>query len=164
MWPAAFEKERRRLSLVLGSLAVRIEHHGSTAVSGLAAKPIIDVQVSVTSLRPLAPFAEALSLLGYVHVPHPDDERCPFFHRPASWPHTHHVHLVATGSDEERRTLAFRDYLRQHPDTATEYERVKLKLAALHDGDSFASREAYAAGKTEFVARVTALALHQRLR
>jgi GrpB-like predicted nucleotidyltransferase (UPF0157 family) len=161
-WPAAFDVERSRLSAAFGDLALRIEHHGSTAVPGLAAKPIIDIQVSVTAVRPLNPFIKVLSPLGYVHVPHPDDERCPFFHRPARWPHTHHLHLVAAGSDEERGTLAFRDYLRQHPESATEYEMLKRELAAVHDGDSFASREAYAAGKTGFVTRITALAMRRR--
>jgi len=160
-WPAAFENERGRLSSALGPLAKRIEHHGSTAVSGLAAKPIIDIQVSVACLDPLDRFVEVLSPIGYVHVTHRDDERCPFFHRPAEWPHSHHVHLVVAGSDDERRTLAFRDYLRRHPETAAEYAALKHRLSALHEGTSFASREAYTAGKAEFVIRVTAMALRE---
>lgn len=156
-WPAAFEKERSRLLSVLGPLALAIEHHGSTAVPGLAAKPIVDIQVSVRTLDPLKPFIPALASLGYVHVPHADDERCPFFHRPAAWPHTHHVHLVTSGSEEERRTLAFRDYLRAHPETATEYAALKRQLAAQHDGATFASRERYAAAKSDFVERVLAV-------
>ena len=97
LWPLDFEAERRRIAAALGDLAVRIEHNGSTAVPGLAAKPIIDIQVSVPSLQPLAPFVDTLGSLGYVHVPHADDSFCPFFHRPAAWPHTHHVHLVRAG-------------------------------------------------------------------
>jgi GrpB-like predicted nucleotidyltransferase (UPF0157 family)/RimJ/RimL family protein N-acetyltransferase len=158
-WPTAFAIERERLAGVLDALAVRIDHHGSTAVPGLAAKPVIDIQVSVRSLRPLDQMIERLGLLGYVHVPHADDEVCPFFHKPGQWPHTHHVHLVEAGGAEERRTLAFRDYLRARPDLAREYESVKRGLAADFDGATFESREAYAAAKTDFVRRVTDAAL-----
>jgi len=66
-------------------------------------------------------------------VPHPDDAFCPYFHRPSAWPHTHHVHVVAPGGTEERRTLAFRDYLRGHPEVAREYERLKRGLAPHFD-------------------------------
>lgn len=163
-WPGMFADEQFRLASALGSRAHLIEHHGSTAVPGLAAKPIIDIQVSVESLHPLDVFIAALLPLGYVHVPHTDDVRCPFFHRPADWPHTHHVHLVAAGGEEEARTLAFRDYLRSHPEVAAEYEQLKRRLALNADGGTFAGREAYAAAKSAFVERVTRLALQRVLR
>src|SRR5258705_9702977 len=105
---AAFEVEPSRLRAALGPLALRIEHHGSTAVPGLAAKPVIDIQISVAALQPLARYRGRLQAIGYVHVPHSDDSLCPFFHRPEAWPHTHHVHLVEHRGTEERRTLAFR--------------------------------------------------------
>src|SRR3954465_2032558 len=106
-WPREFERERDRLVAGLGSLALRIEHNGSTAIPGLAAKPIIDIQVSVARLQPLDRFGAPLRNIGYVHVPSADDAWCPFFHRPRDWPYTHHVHLVEAGGEEERRTLAF---------------------------------------------------------
>ena len=158
-WPALFEAEATRLRRAVGSLAVRIDHHGSTAVPGLSAKPIIDIQISVVSLRPLDAFGKPLETLGYAHVPHPDDASCPFFHRPTDWPHTHHVHVVLAGGEEERRTLAFRDYLRNHDDVAREYEQLKRRLMTELNPNDTASREAYALGKTEFVERVVALAL-----
>ncbi|HEY7191930.1 MAG TPA: GrpB family protein [Vicinamibacterales bacterium] len=158
-WPAAFEVEAARIRRALGTLARRIDHHGSTAVPGLAAKPIIDIQISVATLQPLATFGAPLEATGYTHVPHPDDTFCPFFHRPALWPHTHHVHVVASGSEEERRTLAFRDYLRDHADAAREYEQLKRELAAQLVGADAESREAYAGAKTDFVQRVVAEAL-----
>jgi len=157
-WPVAFEAERRRIAAALGDLALRIEHNGSTAVPGLAAKPIIDIQVSVASLQPLAPFVDALAPVGYVHLPHADDSFCPFFHRPAAWPHTHHVHLVQAGGSEEQRTLAFRNYLREHADAAREYERLKRQLAAATDATDSSSREQYAIAKTEFIERIIRLA------
>jgi GrpB-like predicted nucleotidyltransferase (UPF0157 family) len=159
-WPAAFDAEANRLLNALGALALRIDHNGSTSIPGLGAKPIIDIQISVVALRPLAEYEERLGTLGYIHVAHPDDSFCPFFHRPRRWPHTHHVHLVEAGGAEERRTLAFRDYLRDHPDVAREYEDLKRNLAEKLATDS-ESRESYAQAKTDFIERVIALALSQ---
>jgi len=150
-WPIAFAAERDRIAAGLGALALRIDHNGSTSVPGLAAKPIIDIQISVPSLQPIEAYAIRLTQLGYVHVPHPDDAFCPFFHRPAAWPHTHHVHVVQTGGAEERRTLAFRDYLREHPVAARRYEELKRELASQHCAAEFSSRQAYADAKTSFV-------------
>ena len=150
-WPVLFEAERERLAAALGPIASRIEHNGSTAVPGLAAKPVLDIQVSVASLRPLDRYASPLVRLGYVHVPHDDDAFAPFFHRPAGWPHTHHVHVVEAGSAEERRTLAFRDYLRSNAAAARAYEALKRALARQFGGADAAAREAYAAAKSEFI-------------
>src|SRR5262245_79015 len=158
-WPALFEAEATRLHEALGPLGLRIDHHGSTAVPGLAAKPVIDIQISVASLRPFESVGAPLEALGYVHVPHPDDAFCPFFHRPAEWPHTHHVHVVEAGGAEEGRTLAFRDYLRQHDDAAREYEQLKRQLMAEINPRDAAAREAYAEGKAAFVERILSLAM-----
>jgi GrpB-like predicted nucleotidyltransferase (UPF0157 family) len=160
-WPLAFEAERARILAALGPLARRIDHHGSTAVPGLCAKPIIDIQVSVDSLQPFDAYRQPLATLGYIHVAHADDDRCPFFHRPAEWPHTHHVHVVVFGGDEEQRTLAFRDYLRAHPDAVREYDALKRALAQRFNAAAFESQQAYAEAKTEFVTRVTDAALRR---
>jgi GrpB-like predicted nucleotidyltransferase (UPF0157 family) len=158
-WPAAFEAEAMRLRSALGALALRIDHNGSTSIAGLSAKPIIDIQVSVASLQPIEPYEERLRTIGYVHVPHPDDSFCPFFHRPRRWPHSHHVHLVESGGGEERRTLAFRDYLREHPAAAHRYEGLKRQLAGKIAAADRGSREAYARAKTDFIERIVAMAL-----
>jgi len=158
-WPAAFDAEANRLRTALGPLALRIDHNGSTSIPGLSAKPIIDIQVSVASLQPMAAYDERLGVLGYVHVPHPDDSFCPFFHRPRQWPHSHHVHLVEAGGAEERRTLAFRDYLRDQPAAAREYENLKRDLAGQLAATSPEGREAYARAKTDFIERVVQVAL-----
>jgi len=113
-WTLQFEAEAARIRAALGATALRIDHNGSTSIPGMRAKPVIDIQISVAKLQPLATFGDPLETIGYHHVPHPDDAFCPFFHRPADWPHTHHVHVVEHGGIEERRTLAFRDYLRDH--------------------------------------------------
>jgi GrpB-like predicted nucleotidyltransferase (UPF0157 family) len=158
-WVQEFEAERDRIARALGELACRIDHHGSTAVPGLEAKPIVDIQVSVKQLQPLRAYAEPLATLGYVHVPHVDDATCPFFHRPGEWPHTHHVHVVQSGGHEERRTLAFRDFLREHSDVAREYVTLKTHLATLVDAAEPWSRETYANAKSEFIERVVQIAL-----
>ena len=158
-WPAAFDAEAIRLRASLGAQALRIDHHGSTSIPGLGGKPIIDIQISVAALQPLAAYGEPLERIGYVHVPDPDDAFCPFFHRPAQWPHTHHVHVVEAGGTEERRTLAFRDYLRDHADEAREYERLKRDLARQLAPADREAREAYARAKTDFIERIVAMAL-----
>ena len=158
-WPAAFESEAVRLRTALGTLALRIDHNGSTAVPGLSAKPIIDIQVSVAVLHPIATYGERLQAIGYVHVPDPDDSFCPFFHRPLHWPHSHHVHVVEHGGAEERRTLAFRDYLRRNAGSSREYEQLKLDLVRQLGATNRESREAYARAKTDFIERVVAMAL-----
>jgi len=158
-WPAAFEAEAARLRAALKTLALRIDHHGSTAIPGLGAKPIIDIQVSVVALQPLSAYGATLEALGYVHVPHPDDSFCPFFHRPSQWPHSHHVHVVERGGREERRTLAFRDYLREHRDVAREYEDLKRTVAAQVADAGTESQERYAVAKTDFIERVVGLAV-----
>ena len=160
-WPHAFSAERDRIADVLGALAIRIDHNGSTSVPGLAAKPIIDIQISVARLHPLDPYVERLARLEYTHVPHLDDAFSSFFHRPAVWPYTHHVHVVEAGGDEERRTLAFRDYLRTHDDVAREYEELKRRLAPRYVATELASREAYAHAKTAFITGVVDRALSE---
>ena len=85
------------------------------------------------------------------HVPHPDDVSYPFLHRPASWPHTHHIHVCTAGSRRESIHLAFRDYLRDHPQTALEYARLKGELAAVHSAASFEARNAYSNAKSSFI-------------
>jgi GrpB-like predicted nucleotidyltransferase (UPF0157 family) len=158
-WPLEFEAERNRIAQSLGQIAYRIDHNGSTAVPGLDAKPIIDIQVSVQQLQPIRYYAEPLATVGYVHVSHVDDAVCPFFHRPREWPHKYHVHVVESGSHEERRTLAFRDFLRDHSDIAKQYVSLKKRLASLIDAADPSSREAYACAKSEFIERVLQTAL-----
>lgn len=75
------------------------------------------------------------------------------------WPHTHHIHVVQSGGDEERRTLAFRDHLRAHPDVAHEYAALKRDLAAHSSARRHETRQAYAETKRGFIERITRRAL-----
>jgi GrpB-like predicted nucleotidyltransferase (UPF0157 family) len=160
-WPAAFGAEAARITGALGAHALRIEHVGSTSVPGLAAKPVIDIQVSVEAVTPLDGYAEALVGLGYVHIslPDPGDDVYPFFMRPPSWPSSHHVHLCELGGLEERRHLAFRDWLRAHAEDRQAYEDLKNGLAAAVDENDPASVFAYSSGKTDFVRAIEARAM-----
>jgi len=159
-WPSLFETEATCVREAMRGLALRIEHVGSTAVPGLAAKPVIDIQVSVATLEPLSKHAESLSQLGYTHVPlGPFDFVYPFFQKPIEWPSTHHIHLCVLGEEQERRHLAFRDYLRIHPGVAAEYVELKRGLAAANDGTTLESRENYSLSKSPFVASVLERAL-----
>jgi len=154
-WPALFEEEARRLCDAFGSAALRIEHVGSTAVPGLAAKPVIDIQVSVASLVPHGRYLNTMAALGYRHVALDDfDLVYPFFHKPAEWLSTHHVHLCLAGGEQEWKHLAFRNYLRAHPQTTRAYEALKRELARTHDGTTPRAMEAYSLAKSEFVVNV----------
>lgn len=160
-WPLLFEAEKRHLQQVLPEGSVgRIAHIGSTAVPGLAAKPIVDMLVEVRSLldvrSDLAPILEAL---GYEYFWRPsapggnDIAYAWFIKRGADGRRTHHIHMLSPASPDWNR-LTFRDYLRAHPDTAQAYATLKRRIAAEHPDD----RIAYAEAKSEFIERVNALA------
>lgn len=151
-WPALFEAEARRLRAAFGADALRIDHVGSTSVPGLVAKPVIDIQISVPTLLPQGRHTQAMAALGYKHMAWDDSDAVyPFFHMPADWPSTHHVHLCEAGGVMERKHLAFRDWLRTHPQTAAAYAALKRKLARKHGGADWQSREDYSLSKTDFV-------------
>ena len=154
-WPVLFEEEAHRLYAAFGPAALRIEHVGSTSVPGLAAKPVIDIQLSVASMLPHGRYLNTMAALGYRHVALDDfDLVYPFFHKPAEWPSTHHVHLCEAGGEQEWSHLAFRNYLRAHPETARGYEALKHELARTHDGGTPQSMAKYSSAKSEFVANV----------
>jgi GrpB-like predicted nucleotidyltransferase (UPF0157 family) len=138
-WPLEFAVIRDRLRTALGMQALRIEHVGSTSVSGLAAKDIIDVQVSVASLNDS--IAQALSAAGCRrepaitgdHVPpgapaSADDWRKLFFFE-AAGERRANIHVRRAGSPNERYALLFRDYLRAHPVVAAAYAELKRRLS-----------------------------------
>ena len=151
-WPARFTAEAARIRDSFGRHAERIEHVGSTAVPGLAAKPVIDIQVSVQSLASRELFNALLRQLGYAHFPLGEfDLVYPFFKRPSTWPSTHHAHLCVSGSEEEQKHIAFRDYLRCNPDAAAAYVELKRELAANHHGHTMESQEQHSLAKTEFI-------------
>ncbi|MDQ3822571.1 MAG: GrpB family protein [Actinomycetota bacterium] len=152
-WPRLFARIAEPVRRALGDVAAAVEHVGSTAVPGLAAKPVIDVDVVVRSAADVPVAVERLRGLGYVYQ---GDKGIPgreAFARPRGAPR-HHLYVVVAGSAPHADHLAFRDYLREHPDVAREYAALKRELANRHAGD----REAYTDAKADFVARVLAAA------
>jgi GrpB-like predicted nucleotidyltransferase (UPF0157 family)/GNAT superfamily N-acetyltransferase len=123
-WPERFDAERERIAEALGAVALRIEHVGSTAVPGLAAKPIIDVLVTVSDVGDEPSYGPALERARYeLRVREPEHR---MFRTPAR---DVHVHVWRDGDPEVDRTVAFRDRLRESPDDRLEYERLKRSLA-----------------------------------
>jgi putative glutamine amidotransferase len=153
-WPSRFEEEAARLRAALGAVAVSIDHVGSTAVPGLAAKPIVDIQVSVRSMVPRASYVDPIRALGYRWDLDPWSDEHEYFSRDADGTPAFHIHVCPPDSDWERRHLAFRDWLRAHPGDAAAYERLKRELAERHPRDIFA----YVDGKTPFIREVEARA------
>ncbi len=139
----------------LGEVAVRVEHVGSTAVPGLAAKPILDLQLSVNAIEPRDRYAEPLERLGYLFVPAPESPDYLLFAKPPERPRTHHLHVCAAGSEHELRHLAVREFLRAHADEAERYAALKREVAARHPQD----RLAYMAGKEEHLNALEARAV-----
>jgi GrpB-like predicted nucleotidyltransferase (UPF0157 family) len=126
-WPARFEVMRDRLARALGPTAIRIDHVGSTSVPGLAAKPIIDIQVSVPDVADAAAFTEAIEAQGFAsRMIEPGHH---YFRPPPGLPRDYQVHVCTTGGDWEWRHLLFRDYLRADPETRAAYEALKRDLA-----------------------------------
>jgi GrpB-like predicted nucleotidyltransferase (UPF0157 family) len=161
LWPRLFEAERDHLlACIPRGLVRRIEHYGSTAVPGLAAKPIVDLLVEVADLEQtrarVAPLLEAQGY-DYFWRPTSGDDTPPFYawfiKRDARGARTHHVHMVEAHFPHWDGLL-FRDYLIAHPDAAREYAELKARLSRLHGGD----RVAYTEAKSAFVAAVTARA------
>ena len=139
-WPLAFAAEAANIRRCLGEAALRIEHVGSTSVPGLAAKPVIDVQVSVSDLGSITSLGHGLASIGYVHILLGEfDLVYPFFQKPAGWPASHHVHLCVAGGEQERKHLAFRDFLRSNPQVAEQYLALKRQLASSHHGSTMES-------------------------
>jgi GrpB-like predicted nucleotidyltransferase (UPF0157 family) len=155
-WSAIFEQERASLHTALSPLALTVEHIGSTSVPGLAAKPIIDLQLGVRDLEEArSSCVGRLQALGYAYLPE-YEARLPgelFFRKGQPW--THHLHVLQGDHPRWERRLLFRDYLRNHPEVAQAYAKLKRDLAAAFDDDM----SGYMNAKTAFVGATLAKAL-----
>ncbi len=160
-WTTMYAEESARIQNVIGEWLLGIEHVGSTSVPGLAAKPVVDMMPGLSSLDDSRHIVKPLQKLGYQYFPEHETvmpERR-YFALPAGDKHRvrrrFHLHIVETTSSFWRRHLAFRNYLRAHPDVAGEYAALKRRLAAEYGSD----REGYTEAKTEFITHVESLAL-----
>lgn len=148
-WPTLFEHEKVLLLDTVGPWVAAIEHIGSTAVPGLAAKPIIDILVGVPRLDGAARCIGPLRTIGYEYVPEYEavlpDRR--YFHKGPPGNRTHHLHMAEYGGSFWERHLTFRDFLRGHPARAREYAILKRELAARLGED----QDGYTNAKTAFI-------------
>ncbi|MBO4639368.1 MAG: GrpB family protein [Treponema sp.] len=139
-WKFRFEEIAGELRAALGELALSIEHVGSTSVPGLAAKPIIDIDVVIEDESVLPAVIGALAKIGYQHKGNlgiPGREA--FGYEGKTHLMEHHLYVCTKGSPELRRHVSFRDYLRGHPEAVKEYSRIKEEAARLfpHDIDGY---------------------------
>jgi len=151
-WPAMFNREAGRIRAALASLAIRIEHVGSTSVPGLAAKPVIDIVLAVPDSADEAAYVPDLEAAGYVlHGREPDW----FEHRLFTGPEADvNLHVFSAGEAEIDRMVLFRDWLRSHDDDRDAYLRVKRDLAQR----TWRYVQHYADSKTAIVQQIMARA------
>jgi len=149
-WPLEFEQEKDRILAAIGPHVVRVEHIGSTAVPGLASKPVIDMCVTVPSLDAVSACLGPLEALGYEYQPEAErampDRR--FLLRSANGRATHHLHMFPEGHPDVDASLRFRDRLRADPTLAREYEQLKHRLSQT------LARAEYTEAKGPFIRRV----------
>ncbi len=152
-WARRFEAERGLLEGLLAPwLEGGVHHVGSTAVPGLAAKPIIDMIAGVHDLEAARAAFGPLGAHGYVYEPHRAGIAHHFAKHSPAGEVTHGLHLTEPGSDLWRERLVFRDALRDDPELAAEYEALKRRLASRHPEEG----TAYVHGKRPFVTGVLA--------
>ncbi|MFC4409056.1 GrpB family protein [Chungangia koreensis] len=153
-WHTLFEEEAERLRGVLKNEIVEIHHIGSTSVHGLKAKPIIDMMPVVHDLSRIDAYNDLMQKLGYEPKGENGLAGRRYFQK-GGHHRTHHVHIYEKGSPEINRHLAFRDYLRSHPDEREVYGDLKEKLAREFPYDI----DSYINGKDEVVKEIERKAL-----
>lgn len=156
-WPLLFARERDRILGVAGEWVDRIEHVGSTAVSGLAAKPVVDLLVGLRAISDAGACVSPLEGVGYSYWAEGAEPCHHLFVRfvdEEMTARTHNLHLTEIRSPYWRDRLLFRDYLRENAETAQTYARLKRELAHRYRDD----REAYTAAKSCFVSEILRLA------
>lgn len=143
-WPEKFRLKATAIRQALGDRALRIDHIGSTAVQGLSAKPIIDIQVSVAEFEPIEALAAPLESIGYLwRSANPELTKRYFRERPGD--ERTHIHVRRFGSWHEQWALLFRDYMRVRTEEHAPYAALKHALAEQFRDD----RMAYTEGKAD---------------
>jgi GrpB-like predicted nucleotidyltransferase (UPF0157 family) len=143
-WAAMARAETERLAAELGGLLLKVEHMGSTAIPGIAAKPIIDLMPIARDDSSLDAIEPGMRKLGYEWLGEfgiPGRRYCRK-NDPLTGKRKFQLHCFADGASEIARHLAFRDYLRAFPEIAKEYEAEKRRAAALHPDNTLAYNDA----------------------
>ena len=146
-WEQLYEAEVRRLQSIAGDRLHDFEHIGSTAIEGISAKPIIDLLAVVRDLEAARDLIPILEEHEYEYRPNGDVRGRLFLAKGPRTNRTHYLSLAESDSDFYREKIAFRDYLRTHPDAATEYDELKRELACEHSDD----RPNYTEKKGDFI-------------
>ena len=141
-WPRIFRDLGVRLRNTIGPTALRIDHIGSTSIPNLAAKPIIDIQISVSSFDPMEPYRLPLEELGFLYREKNPELTKRYFKEPNKSEERTHIHVRRAGSFSEQFPLLFRDYMRCHSDDASHYAQLKLQLARQYGEDRLGYTEA----------------------
>lgn len=153
-WATLFAAEATRIHAALGpALPLALEHTGSTAVTGLVAKPVLDLLGGYPSDAQVEPYVAALGRVGYAHRGEQGIPGREFFRR--GEPRAYHLHLVVQHGPFWREHLAFRDALRTQTAVRAAYAALKVDLAQRFPRD----RAAYIEGKSAFIRQVVAEAL-----
>lgn len=158
IWPLWFERLKKHLEAVLNDIPHTIQHVGSTAVPGMTAKPIIDATI-VVEAGGFPAVKARLKTIGYAHngdqgIPGREAFKIPDEEKKASLP-AHHLYVCETGNQALIEHLAFRDFMRQHPEWQRRLSVHKRELCEKYDND----RQAYIDGKSDMVKEITRLAL-----
>lgn len=158
-WSVVFKELSSIISKELGCIAIGIEHVGSTSVAGLAAKPVIDLDVIIESKKDLPQVIKRLATLGYFHQGDLGIEGRESFSRVCNdvpWGDVktvrqeHNLYVCTKDCEELKRHIMFRDYLRENSDTAVLYGKLKKKLAKKYGDD----RKSYTDAKIGFITNV----------
>jgi GrpB-like predicted nucleotidyltransferase (UPF0157 family) len=151
-WARAFEEARAAIMVACGECVLDVLHVGSTAIPGIAAKPVIDMMALLRRHEDGFACVPAMAASGFEFRGEAGLGGRHFFRK--GHPRTQHVHMYQSDHPEVGRHVRFRDYLRQHPDEASAYEALKRALATRFGSD----RRAYSDAKSEFCARIEQLA------
>jgi len=137
-WPVLYEQEKKLIINSIGDNIMEIQHVGSTSIPGLRSKPTIDILVGVRDLGIIKELIEPLQRVGYEYRPSslfPRERQVldtEYFRKGASGANTHHIRVVVHRSTLWKSYLVFRDYLRDHPEEARNYEKLKIQLYEKH--------------------------------
>lgn len=163
-WATLFAAEERLLRSAFGDVILAVEHIGSTAIPGIPAKPIIDINVGVASLEVARAMKPQFGKLGYEHRPYvagqtkEDLQWQELYVKGPEENRTHHVHVTVFSSSYWMNDLLFRDYLLRQEERARQYAKLKTELATQHASD----RTRYTQGKEEFIRETLAMARNDK--
>ena len=153
-WFEEYEKEKKFLENKLKEKAIEIHHVGSTSITGLKAKPVIDILVAIEHLNKINEIEEILNDYGYSNRGHQGVEDRYFFAKGPEEARTHYIHFVEKNSNTYYNLVYFKRYLIEHPKYIQKYCEIKQDLASKYPEE----RSKYTAGKNEFITNVIKLA------